>query len=304
MDIHDQQDLPRFIEEHWNLTNVVFRETLQSNGGRDVFVIASDQGSFTVKHFHPATSRDRVERYAHAIRFLEKSKFCKTPAVRPLADGSAVTQHEGRCMYLLEFVEGERLTESPTDEYDLGRAAANLHRIDNYDHACLVNVDGEIGRMLGCMAEYPFKAEYDPIIRALPDFSQTRQCFVHTDISPMNALRNKKGEVVLLDLDDAGNGSLFVDLGYPLIVQFVDWAERGRPETIYFKHDPAAAFYAGYRSAAPYSDSEKELIFAGAVFNQLIYVSSMWFGEEAVPFLWQQLEFAVTNKDMLMKALG
>jgi len=123
-----------------------------------------------------------------------------------------------------------------------------------------------------------------------------------------NALKNKNGEIVFLDFDDAGNGLLFTDLGYPLITQFVQFVGREDggpvpdPEKLYFKYDEAKSFYDGYCSVTEMTNDDKELIFWGAVYMQLVYMPV--FGDDAVPYLWKILEYAMNNKNILMAALG
>ncbi len=217
------KELKCFIEKTWGLSDVKINKTLQENGERKVFLIRTAEDTFIVKLFNPELTETQIQRYTSALIFLENSTYCKAPGLIRLPDGKAFTRYNGRYIYLMEFIEGNILTDNSDDEYRLGKALANLHKIDNYNLSSGIDTNREIQNMPSRFAEYPFKNEYDTVIKSMPDFNQTKQCFIHTDICPKNAMKNTDGEIVLLDFDDAGIGSLFIDLGYPLITQFVQF---------------------------------------------------------------------------------
>ena len=66
-----------------------------------------------------------------------------------------------------------------------------------------------------------------------------------TYIAPHNAII-RDGSIIFIDLDDAGIGSKYVDIGYPLIAQFV--AYNKTTAEIHYKFDIAKAFLEGYSS--------------------------------------------------------
>ena len=301
-------DFELYIEKTWGLSNVVISKTLQENGERKVYLVESQEDTFVLKVFNPELTLNEITSYVEALVFLEKNGLGFTPRIIKLLDGSFFTCIQGRYIYLMEYIDGVKLSENWDDEYNLGVSLAKLHQIEGYSCNSSIDVSKRINNMLSRFNEFWFKAEYDNIIRNLPDFTKLKQSFIHTDICPKNALKRKNGEIVLIDFDDAGKGSTFVDLGYPLITQFVSFGDKkdGQAPTgdvyFYFKYELAKSFYDGYFSTSQMSDNEKKFIFDGAVFMQLMYMPA--YGKEHVPFLWKQLKYAIKNKALLMKSLG
>jgi Ser/Thr protein kinase RdoA (MazF antagonist) len=300
-------ELKKFIENNWKLTNVSFIQLVQEKGGREVFHITSDEGSFVVKIYDAKATESEVIRNTEIFSLIKNSGFEQIPSLIKTTDDKKYQTFDGRFVFLMEYISGRMLTKSKEDEFKLGVQMANLHKIKNCDIKSGVDTKERTRNMLLRFAEYPFKQEYDSVVMNLPDFDKYEQCLIHTDIFPKNAIKNGKGEVILIDLDDAGLGSKYIDLGYPLITQFVQFKDRA-PDTlpqesneVYFDSETAKFFYAGYSSISPIRPDEKELIFSGAVFMQLMYMPD--YGEEAVPFLWKQLKFAIENKTLLMKSL-
>lgn len=302
------EQLEAFIEKHWGLSGVKISKALQINGERKVFLLTTLEGNYILKLFHPELSENEIKKYTEVLLFLERSKTNIAPKLIKATDQLVYTRWENRYLYIMEYIKGMVLTETPENEYALGKAAAVLHRIQGYNEKCLIDTEQHVKGMLTRYKGYEFKIKYDEIIRELPDFTKLRQGFIHSDICPANAIRRLSGEVAFIDFDDAGNGSTFIDIGYPLISQFVQWENKlpGQPppdvDKIFFQFEAAKAFYTGYYSVTPLTKEEKERIFDGAVFMQLLYFPI--FGEEAVPFLWRQLTYALENKPMLMEALG
>lgn len=301
-------DIEKVIEQKWGLSNITISKILQKTGERIVYLIESQKGTFVLKVFHSELTQYEIERYTDVLMFLEKIGYCHAPKIIKLLDNSAFTRVEGRFIFMMEFIKGLKVYENQKDEYKLGAALAKLHSIKGYTYDSNIDVSKHINKMLSRFEEYPFKNEYDSIVKNLPDFAKLKQSFIHTDICPDNALKSSSGEIIFIDFDDAGNGSTFIDLGYPLITQFVQFENRKAGQTppdinkLYFNFKMAKSFYDGYFSVTPMIDNDKKLIFDGAVFMQLMYMPI--FGKEAVPYLWRELNFALENKSLLLESLG
>lgn len=300
--------IEKVIEQKWGLTNIIISRILQKTGERMVYLIEAQEGTFVLKVFHPELTINEIERYTDVLLFLEKIGYHNAPKIIRLLDNSAFTKIEGRFVYLMEFIKGMEVSETQEDEYKLGTALAELHNIKGYTYDSNIDIPKHINKMLARFRKYPFKNEYDSIVKSLPDFTKLKQSFIHTDICPLNALKSSSGEIIFIDFDDAGNGCIFIDLGYPLITQFVQYENRKAGQTppdikkIYFNFKMAKSFYDGYFSVNPMIDNDKKLIFDGAIFMQLTEMPL--FGEEAVPYLWREITFALENKALLLEALG
>ncbi len=141
-------------------------------------------------------------------------------------DGKRYIRADGFYYYMMEYIDGRQLEETPQDEYDLGRLAYLLHSLREKDASVpllLSALDSDKERFYAWFLDKAFKPEFDAILDELPDFCDLDQCFIHSDLGPHNAMRRKSGEVVLVDLDDSGIGSRHLDLGWAFIMQFVDF---------------------------------------------------------------------------------
>lgn len=304
----ENNSLSNFIEYNWKLTNVSLDQNFQAKGGREVFRIKSNEGFFIVKIYDTKASETEVKRNTEIFDIIKNSGYHNIPSLVKMVDNHTYTTFEERFIFLMEYISGRILTKSNEDEFRLGVEMAHFHKIKSCPIESGVNTKERIRNMLTRFGNYSFKEEYDAVVNNLPDFDTYEKCLIHTDIFPKNAIENDKGETILIDLDDAGFGSKYVDLGYPLITQFVQFKDR-LPDTlpqesneVYFDSETAKSFYEGYSSISPIQPDEKELIFAGAIFMQLMYMPD--YGEEAVPFLWKQLKFALEHKVLLMETLG
>lgn len=286
------------ISKQWGLTDVKLEKEIDVKGDRLIKIISSKKGKFVLKGFPFDMTEDRIKRYSKALEFLGQKKYKLSPSIIKNISGGLYIKYDKRYMYLMEYIDGAQLTESEEDEYKLGQAAAELHTIKDYSYSSCIDVDERINNMKQRFHEHPFKEEYDNIIDSLPDFNKHPQVFIHTDIGPHNAMKTRNGEVIFVDLDDAGMGSVFIDIGFPLICQFVRFQDSG---DLRFNYNGAKAFYDGYFSKTKFSREDKEMIFQGAVFMQLMYMPC--FGEEHVKYLWQILKFGIDNKELLMSTI-
>ncbi len=76
---------------------------------------------------------------------------------------------------------------------------------------------------------------------------------------------------MLIDLDDAGIGSRYLDLGWAFIMQFVEHTEQMR---LSYRFDLAQAFLEGYYGTARISRMEYDLLWQGAVYMHISYMQS------------------------------
>lgn len=221
------------------------------------------------------------------------------PKLIYLPDGRSYFEEGSLYYYLLEFISGRQLQETVEDEFLLGQAAHRLHTLTGFDNPCSFNSEEQKRVFLEWFSERSFKTEYDAIINKLPNFFDYEQCFIHTDIGPHNAILSTEGRVVFIDLDDSGIGSRYIDLGWPFIMQFVDYNKT--THEMKYRFDLAMAFLKGYYGEENISKNEIDMIWNGAIYMQIAYMPC--FGPDAVHSLWNILKFGIAQKEKLYQML-
>lgn len=108
-------------------------------------------------------------------------------------------------------------------------------------------------------------------------------------------MRRKNGEAVFIDLDDAGIGPKYLDLGWAFIMQFVDFDHQ--TEEMRYRFDLALAFLRGYYGDRTLSRNEYDMIWQGAVFMHISYMQT--YGPYAVDSLWKILQYGMACKEEL-----
>ena len=100
---------------------------------------------------------------------------------------------------------------------------------------------------------------------------------------------------MLIDLDDAGIGSRYLDLGWSFIMQFVDFNHD--TEEMRYRFDLALAFLKGYYGSEMPDRTEYDLLWQGAIYMHISYMQC--YGPYAVDSLWSILKFGMAQKETL-----
>lgn len=125
------------------------------------------------------------------------------------------------------------------------------------------------------------------------------RCFIHSDVGPHNSIRTADGKIYLIDLDDSGIGSRHLDLGWPFIMQFVDFNhDTGKMK---YRFDLAKAFMDGYYDGKKPGRKEYDLLWQGAIYMHISYMQT--YGPYAVDSLWKILKFGIDQKEFLWEML-
>ena len=200
------------VLEHWALRGARVEGPLRANSdsSRLVFSARANAGQYVLKGFPDETPEATIQSNVRAHLFLGYEKDL-VPRIFPLKAGGYYIRDQGYWFYLMAFIEGRRMEETPEDEYRIGQAARRLHSLRGYELKSPENQSKK--RFYGWFRDRAFVREFDAILDGLPDFEQLDQCFVHTDIGPHNTMLRQDGRVVFIDLDDAGTGSRYLDLG-------------------------------------------------------------------------------------------
>lgn len=271
-------------------------ERFHRESSRLVCKIATDDKILLVRGLPAAVPRENIERNIAAHEYLGNQKRI-APRILYMPDGAGYVQKQGYWFYVLEYAEGENIEENVEDERELGRLLRKLHSLTDYSRPSGLSDDKT--EFYGWFTEKEFKREFDGILDGLPDFGKLDRCFIHSDIGPHNSLRTPEGDIILIDLDDAGIGSRYLDLGWPFIMQFVKH-DRATGKMDY-RMDLAEAFLTGYYGEDEITRQELELIWQGAVFMHISYMND--YGPEAVDSLWKILKFGMAQKERLWRIL-
>lgn len=284
----------------YGITDYAVKERYHEDTDRILCRIATGNRDFFLRGLPGEKKEQTVRGNVLAHEYLGNQKHM-APEIIYTCDGCGYVAVDGQWFYMTEYIEGKNLEENAADEYALGQLTAKLHGIRGYGYPTGLNQDKT--RFYGWFSDRHFKAEFDGIVDALPDFTQCEQCLIHSDIGPHNAMRRTGGETVLIDLDDAGIGARHLDLGWPFIMQFVDFNHQ--TEKMQYRFDLAIAFLRGYYGSRRLTGEEFDLIWQGAVFMHISYMQV--YGPDAVESLWKILRFGMDRKQELWErwnALG
>lgn len=281
---------------HWKMDCAEIIERYNEESERLIFSIKTNTQDYILKGFPISVPETTIQSNVMAHLFLGNEKGL-APKLYPAITGDYYIRQYDYSFYLLEFVDGRHMEETAEDEFLLGQAVRKMHLLQCYDTPSPLNQSKE--RFYEWFTEKEFANDFYAVLDKLPSFALLDQCFVHTDIGPHNSMIRKNGEVVFIDLDDAGIGSRYLDLGWPFIMQFVDFNHE--TEEMNYRFDLAQSFLEGYFGGETIPKEEYDLIFQGAVQMHISYMQS--YGPDAVDSLWKILQFGMEQKEVLWERI-
>lgn len=294
-----EKELLESILDKWEIEHPIIKDMYKKDSEgieRIIFRISTDNQDFIIKGI-PNKEESIIQSNVQAHLFLG-NEHSIAPKLFPTKEGTYYIKEQGYYFYLMEYIDGRSMEENVLDEYQLGQLAHKLHSLKGY--SILSPFTQSKKKYYNWFGERDFKKMFDEILDSLPDFCSLSQCFVHTDIGPHNAMVRQNGEAVFIDLDDAGIGSRYLDMGWPFIMQFVDFNhETGEMN---YRFDLAQSFLKGYYGESAVSKEEYDLIFQGAIQMHITYMQT--YGPYAVDSLWKILQFGIDQKDTLWEELN
>ncbi len=280
---------------HWDFSKIQVLEQIHKDSPRLIFKIEADGGLYILKGIPGEKPEDVIIGNVSAHRYLGNEKGI-APRIFEMTNGGSYIKENGFWFYLTEFIDGVPMSTSEENEYLLGRLARQYHSYTDYVFPSGLNEDKQ--RFYEWFSARDFKGEFDSILDTLPDFNKLDRCFIHTDLGPHNIMMNTDGKAILIDLDDAGIGSRYLDLGYPFIFQFVEHDDK---MNLRYRFDYAKALLKGYYDSEKPRRSEYDLLWHGAVYMHISYMKC--YGDDAVDSLWRILKFGLEQKERLWKML-
>ncbi len=279
---------------HWPLRHPRIEGQPEVHPPRLIVRIQTEAGRYILKGFPEETPEAVIRSNVQAHLFLGNEKGL-APRLLPAKTGAFCLSAQGYWFYLMERIEGRQMEETPEDECRLVQAARALHALIGYRVKSPVDQSRE--RFLAWLRDRPFVREFDAVLDRLPDFEALDQCLIHSDLGPHNAILRQDGRVIFIDLDDAGTGSRYLDLGWPFIMQFVDFNhETG---AMHYRFDLAVSFLRGYYGEGGLARDEYDRLFDGAVQMHISYMQS--YGPDAVDSLWRILIFGMRQREALWR---
>lgn len=292
----EKQDKILKALEFWGFSDIKIIQQFHEESTRLTFYVIADGKPLLVKGLPEEKTEEVIKGNTLAQEYLGNQKGLASKLIHT-PGGASYIRLDDYWFYVLEWIEGKNLEENPQDEYDLAILAKKLHSFRDYEYPCALTEDKQM--FYEWFADKPFKPEFDVILDSLPDFKTLDRCLIHTDLGPHNSIRNKQGEVMLIDLDDAGIGSRHLDLGWPFIMQFVDFNHD--TEEMKYRFDLAESFLNGYYGDEEVSREEYDLLWHGAVYMHISYMQC--YGPYAVDSLWNILKFGMAQKEVLWEKL-
>ncbi len=287
----DENRIPEALK-YWGFEDICIMEQFHEESTRLTYHVLADGRQLLIKGISNEKTESVIKGNTLAQEYLGNQKGLAPRLIYTL-DGASYIKQNDYWFYVLEWIEGENLQETPEDEYDLAVLARELHSFRDYQYPCALTENKQM--FYEWFSDKPFKAEFDMILDTLPDFGKLDRCLIHTDLGPHNSVRNKQGQVMLIDLDDAGIGSRYLDLGWPFIMQFVDFNHD--TEEMKYRFDLAQAFLNGYYGDEKPEKEEYDLLWQGAIFMHISYMQC--YGPYAVDSLWKILKFGMEQKEAL-----
>jgi len=293
----EKQDKILKALDFWGFSDIkIIQQVNDEDSARWAFHVEADGKQLLIKGLPEEKTEIIIKGNTLAQEYLGNQKGL-APKLIYTPDGASYVKLDDYWFYMLEWIEGENLEETPQDEYDLAVLAKKLHSFRDYENPCALTEDKQM--FYEWFDDKPFKPEFDAILDTLPDFKALDRCLIHTDLGPHNSVRNKQGEVMLIDLDDAGIGSRHLDLGWPFIMQFVDFNHD--TEEMKYRFDLAESFLKGYYEGAELTRKEYDLLWHGAVYMHISYMQC--YGPYAVDSLWKILKFGMEQKEVLWEMI-
>ena len=292
----DKTESIESVLSYWKLENPRIENRYHEDSERLIYRVTTASGTYLLKGFPGTTPENKIQGNVQAHLFLG-NEHSMAPVLYPTKSGEYYVGDSGYWFYLMEYINGRQMEETPEDEYKLAQKTRTMHSLRGYSLKSPLTQSKE--RYYGWFRNFDFVKEFDEILDTLPDFATQEQCFVHTDIGPHNAILRENGDVAFIDLDDTGIGSRYLDLGWPFIMQFVKFNHE--TEEMTYRFDLARAFLKGYYGRESISREEYDMVFQGAIQMHISYMQS--YGPYAVDSLWKILKFGMKQKEVLWEMI-
>jgi Ser/Thr protein kinase RdoA (MazF antagonist) len=294
------EELLKQVGYLWKFKKIELIHAYPCAGNKAVYLIGTDKGKFIMFAFGKFIREDDIIRYTQALAYLNSKALKVAPRILEDKDGDFYREICDKYVYIMEYVDSSReLTLNPEDEYKLGRITALLHSFDDCEAKCgMPPIDQIVAGSYEKLKDYPWKSELYEVIDSLSKSNNYKQTFIHVDLSPHHALIDKDNKVFLIDFDNCGKGSIYMDVGYHIIANFV---HHYTPGQFIIYNESATAFFEGYSSVSKLEYGDKQLIYDATIIRMLQRIEYYKSGSPYDGI--KKLEFLIAHKDDLIASM-
>ena len=282
-----------FNTTHWPLSIVDGIRIIKQSGERIVYDVSAKEGRFIIKIADPSKSEEKVIKDIQILQFFEKVRYV-APRILPTLAGTPYVSHDNKFVYVMSYIDGNEPEKSAENYGQLGKITANLHELKGYFIPTDFTTTIEISRMISRARKFDMEPLYEQLVTSLSDFEALPTCLIHTDIGVHNSIKQPDGQIILVDWDDAGIGTRILDIGFPLICDFVS-------NDLAFDKERAKAFYHSYCSLIELNETEKNQIFEAALFYAMSY--TIFDDSGIVEGQWKKVLYAIEHKNEIISVL-
>lgn len=150
------------------------------------------------------------------------------PTIRKTKAAALAVRFDGGRIVVSDWISGTS-PRAPEDWWQVGAALARLHQIELTDRSFGVPFAAAVHELMRDFAGDPWTVAAEPLIARIAGLPLTPLAIIHGEPAASN-LKITAAGATLLDWDQAGVGAVVLDLGFPLIHEFVspDLGFRGR----------------------------------------------------------------------------
>ena len=122
--------------EFWGFSDIrIIQQVNDEESSRWVFHVLADGKHFLIKGLPEEKTEEVIKGNTLAQEYLGNQKGL-APKLIHTQDGASYIKLEDYWFYVLEWIEGTNMEETPQDEYDLAVVAKKLHSFRDYQYPC------------------------------------------------------------------------------------------------------------------------------------------------------------------------
>ncbi|QRM90556.1 phosphotransferase [Lacinutrix sp. WUR7] len=290
--------LSEFVKQKYNVDAATTCSIIKT-GVNHTYLISEPNKKYVLRvYFLDWRTRNEIEEELQLLDYLKLHGVSVSIPIKDKNDTyiQSIDAFEGkRYGVLFSFAEGESIR-NPSKEicYKLGKTMAKFHELTlnksinrmDYNAKTLVHESYEAATKFFNKDSEEMQYYKRANAKLTSEFAKAdtkalRSGTVHLDFWYENMKVKNASEITIFDFDNCGNGWLFLDISYTLMILF-----RNEPDKASFKAKQTS-FYEGYESITTLSQEEKRLIPFGGLAIWLHYngIHIKRFNDFANPFL-------------------